>query len=103
MNYPAALHRLKLGVPATVEHASDQSNTETAQAVAETTQVSLSQYTALSLSNRSASPWPWSEFHHVHGCSQVTAASQRSITPAPARTHDRLCPLQGKCRVAREE
>jgi len=39
MDHPAALHRLRVGVPATVEHASEQGGgTETAQAVAETTQ-----------------------------------------------------------------
>jgi len=49
MNYPAALHRLKVGVPATVEHASDQLNTETAQAVAETTQNFITFMDALKL------------------------------------------------------
>lgn len=41
MDHPAALHRLRVGVPATVEHASEQSEggAETAKAVAETTQV----------------------------------------------------------------
>ena len=45
MDHPAALHRLRVGVPATVEHASEQGGgTETAQAVAETTQVSPNIY-----------------------------------------------------------
>lgn len=43
MDYPAALHRIQLGLPATVEHASG--GTETAQAVAETTQVCLCGFT----------------------------------------------------------
>jgi len=38
MDHPAALHRIQIGLPATVEHASEV-GTETAQAVAETTQV----------------------------------------------------------------
>lgn len=38
MDNPAALHRLKVGVPATVEHATEQ-GAETAKWVAETTQV----------------------------------------------------------------
>lgn len=48
MDHPAALHRLRVGVPATVEHASEQGGgTETAQAVAETTQVSTNVFCLL--------------------------------------------------------
>ncbi|KAF8308346.1 VPS28-domain-containing protein [Clavulina sp. PMI_390] len=40
MDHPAALHRIQVGLPATVEHASEAANSsETAQSVAETTQV----------------------------------------------------------------
>jgi hypothetical protein len=40
MDHPAALHRLKVGVPATVEHASENGDTQqTSKRVAETTQV----------------------------------------------------------------
>jgi len=39
MDNPAALHRLRVGVPATVEHAS-HGEEQTAKQVAETTQVS---------------------------------------------------------------
>jgi hypothetical protein len=39
MDHPAALYRLRVGVPATVEHASETGGAETAKAVAETTQV----------------------------------------------------------------
>jgi ESCRT-I complex subunit VPS28 len=38
MDHPAALHRLKVGVPATVEHSSE-AGPETGKWVAETTQV----------------------------------------------------------------
>lgn len=38
MDHPAALHRLKVGVPATVEHSSE-AGVETGKWVAETTQV----------------------------------------------------------------
>ena len=41
MDHPAALHRLKVGVPATVEHSSE-AGPETGKWVAETTQVSPS-------------------------------------------------------------
>jgi hypothetical protein len=40
MDHPAALHRLKVGVPATVEHSSE-AGPETGKWVAETTQVGL--------------------------------------------------------------
>ena len=40
MDHPAALHRLKVGVPATVEHSSE-AGPETAKWVAETTQVRI--------------------------------------------------------------
>jgi len=45
MDNPAALHRLRVGVPATVEHAtslSNQGEAQTAKWVAETTQVGIS-------------------------------------------------------------
>ena len=41
MDHPAALQRIKVGVPATVEHSSE-AGPETAKWVAETTQVSES-------------------------------------------------------------
>lgn len=42
MELPAALHRLQVGVPATVEHASDTTEgADNAKYVAEATQVSL--------------------------------------------------------------
>ena len=43
MDHPAALHRIKVGVPATVEHSSD-AGPETWKWVAETTQASLNLY-----------------------------------------------------------
>ena len=42
MDNPAALHRIKVGVPATVEHSSE-AGPETSKWVAETTQVSTYQ------------------------------------------------------------
>jgi ESCRT-I complex subunit VPS28 len=41
MDNPAALHRLKVGVPATVEHSSGEDGVETGKWVAEVTQVSI--------------------------------------------------------------
>ncbi|KAG8904336.1 Vacuolar protein-sorting-associated protein 28, partial [Tulasnella sp. 417] len=48
MDNPAALHRLKVGVPATVEHATEQ-GAETAKWVAETTQSFITFMDALKL------------------------------------------------------
>src|ERR1700691_1442178 len=49
MDHPAALHRLQVGVPATVEHSSE-AGPETGKWVAETTQVSAIHCAFLSLS-----------------------------------------------------
>ncbi|KAG8932472.1 Vacuolar protein-sorting-associated protein 28 [Tulasnella sp. 418] len=53
MDHPAALHRLKVGVPATVEHASDpEKGAETSKWVAETTQSFITFMDALKLGMR---------------------------------------------------
>ena len=54
MDHPAALHRLNVGVPATVEHASeaDDGGTETGKWVAETTQSFITFMDALKLNLR---------------------------------------------------
>src|SRR5258708_26198346 len=68
MDHPAALHRLKVGVPATVEHASEGGDAQqTAKRVAETTQVrpittsrshhSLSEYLHLVFCSHSSTSW----------------------------------------------
>jgi ESCRT-I complex subunit VPS28 len=54
MDYPAALHRIQVGLPATVEHASE-GGVETAQAVAETTQVCF----------HDSLHWVWREINNV--------------------------------------
>lgn len=66
MDHPAALHRLKVGVPATVEHSSE-AGPETGKWVAETTQVRhvlSSRFPGLRLA----------ELHHLHGRDKVTLA-----------------------------
>jgi ESCRT-I complex subunit VPS28 len=47
MDHPAALHRLNVGVPATVEHSSEatEGGSDMAKWVAETTSVRVSSYT----------------------------------------------------------
>ena len=70
MDHPAALHRLEVGVPATVEHSSE-AGPETGKWVAETTQVLTSSFTSpWCITNRYNS----SEFYHFYGCTQVTPA-----------------------------
>ncbi|KAG9075432.1 Vacuolar protein-sorting-associated protein 28, partial [Ceratobasidium sp. UAMH 11750] len=50
MDHPAALHRVQVGVPATIEHSSEQSGSaETAKWVAETTQSFITFMDALNL------------------------------------------------------
>jgi ESCRT-I complex subunit VPS28 len=50
MDHPAALHRVQVGVPATVEHSSEQQgSSETAKWVAETTQSFITFMDALNL------------------------------------------------------
>jgi ESCRT-I complex subunit VPS28 len=48
MDHPAALHRINVGVPATVEHSSE-AGPETGKWVAETTQVSIRKPVRLSI------------------------------------------------------
>lgn len=63
MDTPAALHRIKVGVPATVEHSSE-AGPETGKWIAETTQVCL-----LGRTCNEASPMlSFVELHHFHGC-----------------------------------
>ncbi|QRW04063.1 vacuolar protein sorting-associated protein 28 [Ceratobasidium sp. AG-Ba] len=50
MDHPAALHRIQVGVPATIEHSSEQTGSaETAKWVAETTQSFITFMDALNL------------------------------------------------------
>lgn len=60
MDYPAALHRLKVGVPATVEHSSE-AGPETGKWIAETTQVSSTKNLRITLSEYII------ELYHLHG------------------------------------
>ena len=67
MDHPAALHRLQVGVPATVEHSSE-AGPETGKWVAETTQVRLCSFVLI--------PWAdiFAELHHLHGRDKATLA-----------------------------
>jgi hypothetical protein len=66
MDHPAALHRLTVGVPATVEHSSEatEGGSEIAKWVAETTSVnSLFQFKVVRLTNI--------VIHYIYGCFEV--------------------------------
>lgn len=52
MDHPAALHRLTVGVPATVEHSADDSSGDNAKNVAEATQAFITFMDALKLNLR---------------------------------------------------
>jgi hypothetical protein len=66
MDHPAALHRLTVGVPATVEHSSEatEGGSEIAKWVAETTSVS-------SLFHSKDVRLTSIVIHHIHGCFEV--------------------------------
>lgn len=107
MDCTAAAHRLRVGVPATVEHAAEEqgaSGAEMAKQVAETTQVRpplpsfLLYLTSVSLlpgSHRS----PPAELHHLHGRPQAQTPRQGPAASAPDRPDERLHPLQEQQRV----
>lgn len=85
MDHPAALHRLQVGVPATVEH-STEAGPETGKWVAETTQVGVYCPFLLSYSESLST-----EFYYFHGCPQTALAGQGSITPDPTRLGNWIC------------
>lgn len=86
MDHPAALHRLKVGVPATVEHSSE-AGPETGKWVAETTQVSIDKnVTPCFLTSRLIA-----EFYYVYGRTQATSTRQGSAPSYFTGTGDRIC------------
>lgn len=77
MDHPAALHRLEVGVPATVEHSSE-AGPETAKWVAETTQAGSLSLILDSPLTRS------SEFYHLYGCLEAADEGQGPASPYTA-------------------
>lgn len=116
MDHPAALHRLQVGVPATVEHSSE-AGPETGKWVAETTQVgtfyfvyyiyiliALPVHATLPLHRTNANTRSSStELHNVHGCPQASSACQRRVAPHPAGTCYRIRTVQREQGVGRAE
>ena len=88
MDHPAALHRLQVGVPATVEH-STEAGPETGKWVAETTQVCNAYRTFLPFHSETLS----TEFYYFHGCPKTAIAGQGSITPDTTRFGNRICTI----------
>jgi hypothetical protein len=95
MDNPAALHRIQVGVPATVEHSSE-AGPETGKWVAETTQVCLLNLLYIVIPMR-ALP----EFHHFHGRPEAPHESERPITSYSPGTCDWICTIQRKQRLGR--
>lgn len=94
MDHPAALHRLQVGVPATVEHASGEGNAETSKAVAETTQVCQSYRLLISFTHHGAND---AELYYLHGRSKAPASSQRPAPSTIAGVDDWICKIQREC------
>ena len=79
MDHPAALHRLKVGVPATVEHASQSGDPQqTAQWVAETTQVRSIITSSSHYPFRAHLHLVYVVVHQLHGCHQTQNACKGS-------------------------
>ena len=94
MDHPAALHRIQVGVPATVEHSSE-AGPETAKWVAETTQACLARRHSTH-GHRHILTYCAIELHYLRRCAQATTARQGSIASDSAGASDKLCTLQGE-------
>lgn len=92
MDCTAAAHRLQVGVPATVEHSSED-GTDAAKWVAETTQVSSSPH-LLCLTSK-LMMYRFSEFHNSYGCPEAEVKSKRSTPSFADRFDERLYAVQG--------
>jgi len=73
MDHPAALHRLQVGIPATVEHSSE-GGSETAKGVAETTQSFITFMDALKLHMRAKDQLHPLLLELVHGYTRFKAS-----------------------------
>jgi ESCRT-I complex subunit VPS28 len=107
MDHPAALHRLTIGVPATVEHSSEaaEGGSEIAKWVAETTSVCPSLLATSSppcLLLRLMEETDTIVIHYIHGCSEIESKGQRSITSLPYGINEWLFKIQGESRMGRK-
>ena len=89
MDNPAALHRIKVGVPATVEHSSD-AGPETSKWVAETTQVSIS-FRHRQSERKCFDVSKLTEFHHFHGRVETSVTSEGPASSYSSRIDVELC------------
>lgn len=96
MDHPAALHRIKAGVPATVEHSSE-AGPETGKWIAETTEVRSSTPPA----NQPMRIETFTELHYFYGWPQAANEGQRSATSYAPRTCHPICQIQGEQRLGR--
>jgi len=93
MDCSGAVHRLRIGVPATVEHSS-QGGVETSKWIAETTQVLKFTDTLNPLTSIT-------EFHYSLGCYQTKDEGERSAAAYYYGTDEWLFKIQQICRLGR--
>ena len=106
MDCTAAAHRLKIGVPATIEHSAGEDgaggggpggNGEHSKWVAETTQVSLILSLFLSISCKVTElPVRFSELYHVHGRFEAQTEGKRSTASFVDRFDEWLYTVQSQ-------
>lgn len=98
MDCTAAAHRIEVGVPATIEHSSEE-GVDMAKWVAETTQVRLSYSLSRLAFSHADSVLPFVELHHLHGRSQTQTTSKRSTTSFVDGSDERLYEVQEQQRM----
>jgi ESCRT-I complex subunit VPS28 len=98
MDHSAALHRIKVGVPATVEHSSE-AGPETGKLIAETTQVGaaplISAVTDIEITSI--------ELYYVYGCPTSPYACKGPVTSYAARIGDWIRKIQGQQGLGRPQ
>lgn len=102
MDHPAALHRLTVGVPATVEHSSEATDggSETGKWVAETTQVSTASkgdYT-----RGGEGELMVLVIHHVYGRVEAQPKGERPASSVLDGTYEWVFQVQGESRMGRQ-
>jgi hypothetical protein len=82
MEHPAALHRIRVGVPATVEHSSE-AGPETGKWVAQTTQVRRMESCIFKIMLTTF--FHETELYHLHGRPETAATGERSAASYSTR------------------
>lgn len=98
MDHPAALHRLTVGVPATVEHSAEAEDggAEKGKWVAETTQASVYR-----LSSMQPTDHIRAVIYYFHGCSEAQSQSERPTSSFLDRINEWIFSVQRQPRMGR--